>query len=79
EARIDRETSTVASGGHFTAVHHYPISIEWPPRWLEGQPSVREARRQVQNELGIRPDVRIGVGVDRLDYTKGILERFRAV
>src|SRR5262249_50745939 len=53
--------------------------IEWPPRWLEGQPSIREARRQVRDELGIRHDVRIGIGVDRLDYTKGILERFRAV
>jgi trehalose-6-phosphate synthase len=79
EARIDRETSTIGAGGHFTAVHHYPISIEWPPRWLEGQVSVREARRQVREENHIKPDVRIGVGVDRLDYTKGILERFRAV
>jgi trehalose 6-phosphate synthase len=79
EARIDRETSTISSGGHFTAVRHYPISIEWPPRWLDGQPSFREARRQVREAIGIKPDVKVGIGVDRLDYTKGILERFRAV
>ena len=79
EARIDRETSTVASGGHYTAVRHYPISIEWPPRWLEGQSTIREAEASVRKELGIKPHVKIGIGVDRLDYTKGILERFRAV
>jgi trehalose 6-phosphate synthase len=33
----------------------------------------------VRERLGIAADVRIGVGVDRLDYTKGILERFYAV
>ncbi|MGZ3700760.1 MAG: alpha,alpha-trehalose-phosphate synthase (UDP-forming) [Bdellovibrionota bacterium] len=79
ETRIDRETSTISAGGTLTAVRHYPISIEWPARWLEQQPPVREARRQVLEELSIKPDTRIGIGVDRLDYTKGILERFRAV
>lgn len=79
EARIDRETSTISSGGIFTAVRHYPISIEWPPRWLEGQSSVRDARRSVREQLSLPADIALGVGVDRLDYTKGILERFRAV
>ena len=31
EARIDRETFTVVCRGERTAVHRYPISIEWPP------------------------------------------------
>ncbi|HEY8278120.1 MAG TPA: trehalose-6-phosphate synthase [Bdellovibrionota bacterium] len=79
EARIDRETSDIASGGHFTAVRHYPISIEWPPRWLEGQDPIRECRRKVREEAGIAKSVKLGIGVDRLDYTKGILERFQAV
>ncbi len=79
ETRIDRETSTIASGGHYTAVRNYPISIEWPPRWLEGQPPIPQCQRQVRQELQIAPEVKLGVGVDRLDYTKGILERFLAV
>jgi trehalose 6-phosphate synthase len=79
EARIDRETSTISSGGHLTAVRTYPISIEWPPRWLEGQPSIREARRLLHEEFRIRNNVSVGIGVDRMDYTKGILERFRSV
>lgn len=79
ETRIDRETSTVTSGGNSTAVRHYPISIEWPSRWLENQPPIEECRRQVRTRLGVPEDLVLGVGVDRLDYTKGILERFRAV
>ncbi len=78
EARIDRESSTISSGGQFAAIRNYPISIEWPSRWLEGQATVREARHEVREKLGISVDLKIGIGVDRLDYTKGILERFRA-
>jgi trehalose 6-phosphate synthase len=79
EARIDRETNTITSRQYTTAVRQYPISIEWPSRWLEGQPSIPECRRQLRQNLGIAPDVKLGIGVDRLDYTKGILERFLAV
>jgi trehalose 6-phosphate synthase len=79
ETRIDRETSTITSGRNSTAVRQYPISIDWPPRWLEGQPTVSACRAEVRKKLGIAPDVKLGIGVDRLDYTKGILERFLAV
>ena len=79
ETRIDRETSTITSSGNSTAVRQYPISIEWPSRWLDGQPPVEECRRLVREKLGVPMDLKLGIGVDRLDYTKGILERFRAV
>jgi trehalose 6-phosphate synthase len=79
EARVDRETFTVSYGGEPTEVRRYPISIEWPPSSLLGQPDVATCRRQVRERLGMAQDLRFGIGVDRLDYTKGILERFRAV
>jgi trehalose 6-phosphate synthase len=79
EARVDRETFTVSFRGRLTAVHRYPISIEWPPRPLLGQKSVQDARGAVRERLGLPDDHAVGVGVERLDYTKGILERFRAV
>lgn len=79
ETRIDRETNTITSGQNATAVRQYPISIEWPSQWLEGQPPVEECRRIVKENLRIDADVKIAIGVDRLDYTKGILERFLAV
>ncbi|PIT98965.1 MAG: trehalose-6-phosphate synthase [Bdellovibrionales bacterium CG10_big_fil_rev_8_21_14_0_10_45_34] len=79
ECRIDKELSAVTRKGEVTGVQAYPISIEWPPRWLENQPSVDVARKSVRSELGLPESVRLGVGVDRLDYTKGIVERFLAI
>src|SRR5207247_1612609 len=78
-ARVDREMFTVSYRGKLTAVKRYPISIEWPPSpALVGTP-VEDCRRVVRARHGLPADHAIGVGVDRLDYTKGIEERLRAV
>ncbi|HEX5613075.1 MAG TPA: trehalose-6-phosphate synthase [Burkholderiales bacterium] len=79
EARVDRETFTISYAGGLTEVHRYPISIEWPPQALARQKPVAECRAEVLRDLGLDPQVRLGIGVDRLDYTKGILERFAAI
>ncbi|MEZ4393873.1 MAG: trehalose-6-phosphate synthase [Polyangiales bacterium] len=79
ESRIDRETSAVVQGGRKTLVRPYPISIEWPVHHLEGIADIETCRREVREELGLAPDALLGVGVDRLDYTKGIEERLLAV
>jgi len=79
EARVDREQFSVSLDGRTTLIRPYPISIEWPNRWVAGCPPVAECRREVIAELGLRSDAVIGVGVDRLDYTKGVEERFLAV
>ena len=66
--------------GEPTAVQRYPISIEWPPAALaHGAAGRRVPRRACASGTGLPPDTALGVGVDRLDYTKGIEERFRAV
>jgi trehalose 6-phosphate synthase len=79
EARIDRERDAVLFDGRWTLVRPYPISIEWPNRWLSSVPSVAECRRVVREEHDLDEEVRIAVGVDRIDYTKGIEERLLAV
>ncbi len=79
EARIDRETYTISYGGDQTAVRRYPISIEWPLNSKTMQKPLGECRADVRRRNGLASDAVIGVGVDRLDYTKGILERFLAV
>jgi trehalose 6-phosphate synthase len=79
EARIDREQNAVVQHGRATLVRPYPISIEWPSQWVSGAPSAAECRRSVRQALGLREDALLGVGVDRLDYTKGIEERLLAV
>ena len=79
EARVDRESFTVSRRGQLTQVNRYPISIEWPPAPLAALPGVDECRRSVRERLGLPRKHRLGLGVDRLDYTKGVLERFHAV
>jgi trehalose 6-phosphate synthase len=79
EARIDREQNAVIQQGRSTLVRPYPISVEWPVRWVAELPSVAECRATVLGDLGLSADALIGVGVDRLDYTKGVEERFLAV
>ncbi|MFI4902348.1 MAG: trehalose-6-phosphate synthase [Burkholderiales bacterium] len=79
EARVDRESFAVTRNGQRTEVHRYPISIEWPPEALAGQPDIPATRAEVRRRLDLPADHKIGIGIDRLDYTKGILERFSAV
>ncbi len=79
EARIDRERNAVIHRGRETLVKPYPISIEWPMRQLAQMPAPKQARAEVYRELDLAPGVRLGVGIDRLDYTKGIEERLLAV
>lgn len=79
EARVDREMFAVTYRGKLTAVNRYPISVEWPPSPDLLTPPVEECRQQVLERHGLPAGHRLGVGVDRLDYTKGVEERFRAV
>ena len=79
EARIDRELQAVVQGGRPSLVRSYPISIEWPNSLAQSAEPVAQCRRSVLAELGLAPDALLGVGVDRLDYTKGIEERLMAV
>ena len=79
EARVDRESFTVSFGGKVTAVRRYPISIAWPPEPEMVQKSVADCRSGIRLLNDLPPEHKLGVGVDRLDYTKGIVERFRAI
>ena len=79
ESRIDWEHFSVQRLDHRTSVRPYPISVDFADTPSE-QPaeSSYEERVSVLKALGVEADI-MGVGVDRLDYTKGILERFLAI
>lgn len=79
EARVDRESFTVSYGGKLTAVRRYPISIEWPPAPEMVQKPVPDCRSNIRQLHKLPAEHKLGVGVDRLDYTKGITERFHAI
>lgn len=80
EARIEHEHSTISFHDDDTLVESYPISIEWPSEAeMATWAPVDACRRIVRERFGYGPDHRLAVGVDRFDYTKGILERLHAV
>jgi len=80
EALTEWDRFAVNRQGHVTRVRPYPISVAFP----ENGKAVNEwhnmgaERAALCAELGIEASL-LGVGVDRVDYTKGILERFRAI
>ncbi len=80
EARVDWERFGVSKEGHLTLVKPFPISVAFPPVARDPYPTPPRAkdRDTLLKELGVRARF-LGVGVDRLDYTKGVLERFRAI
>ncbi len=77
ESRIDWERFAVQRDGHLTQVKPYPISIAFP---LPHNPHPVEfpSKETLLKEMGIAGDF-FAVGVDRIDYTKGIAERFHGV
>lgn len=77
ETRIEHEASTISYGGELTQVEPYPISIAWPES--EIALDVAQCRKELRERLKLPADHCIALGVDRLDYTKGIVERFQAV
>ncbi len=74
ESRIDYEHFTVTREAHTTSIKPFPISIadDAPKKPLQTD------RAGLLKPYGIHAQY-LGIGVDRLDYTKGIIERFRAV
>lgn len=77
ETRIEHEASTISFGGELTQVEPYPISIAWPDP--DAALDVAQCRHALRDSLQLPASHRIALGVDRLDYTKGIVERFQAV
>ncbi len=79
EAKVDRESFNVSLGGKLTAVRRYPISIAWPPDTALLRQPVLACRSEIREMNNLPPNHKLGVGVDRLDYTKGIVERLRSI
>jgi trehalose 6-phosphate synthase len=74
DVQVDRRRNVISRAGAQTAVRVYPVSVEWPAR-LTNQSSTADCRADLCRELHLPADVRLAVGVDRLDYTKGIIEK----
>jgi trehalose 6-phosphate synthase len=86
ESRTDREHMTVRRGGHTSVVRPYPVSVAFDGAGLadtelagiEIEQERIAVRQRLQSEFGVRAEC-LALGVDRLDYTKGIVERLDAI
>lgn len=79
EARVDRENFSVTIQGHVCYVKPFSISVEWPTQYEIPVDKFAAEREELLSELNLPKDIKMGIGVDRVDYTKGIIERFRSV
>ncbi len=80
ESRIDWERFAVKKAGHTTLVKPFPISVAFPEGFQDGpfEGASREERSRLAKDTGIKTRF-LGVGVERMDYTKGVLERFHGI
>ena len=79
ESRVDWEHFSVRRLDHLTLVRCFPISVDFSDvQEPESMPDSYVERSALLKALGVEATF-MGVGVDRVDYTKGILERFLAI
>ena len=81
ESRVNWERFSVERVGHLTEVRPFPISVahaedSQPYKSSRGSPYLD--RGALLKDYGVEA-LFMGIGVDRVDYTKGILERFRGI
>jgi alpha,alpha-trehalose-phosphate synthase [UDP-forming] len=79
ESRIDLEKFAVTRNNHISYIKPFPISIAfYNDNDKAGTDDIAIRKKELLKDLNIKSEY-IGLGVDRLDYTKGIIERFQAV
>lgn len=79
EARVDLEHGNICRNGDVTAVRAFPISIDFDAHVkMTSSPEVSAASSEWYRELGSAPEI-LGIGIDRIDYTKGIPDRLQAI
>jgi alpha,alpha-trehalose-phosphate synthase [UDP-forming] len=79
EAKVDYERYEVTRGGKVTVVRPFPISIDFDAHVETARSAAVEKEiDRWRSQLGLA-DETLGIGIDRIDYTKGIPERLRAL
>jgi trehalose-6-phosphate synthase len=78
ESRVMWESFSVKIGSQFTFVKPFPISIAFTLKDFETHSQYKVEPSELLREHGLSAQM-IGIGVDRIDYTKGLLEKFQAI
>ena len=76
---VDYECNMISYRGESTLVRPFPISVDFEQICQDARsPDVAEEMERLSDELELGGMV-VGLGIDRIDYTKGIPHRFRAI
>ena len=79
EAKVDWERSSITHNEKETLIRPFPISVDFKKiENMSRQAEVEENIKRIKKDRRLKNRL-IGIGVDRIDYTKGILERFKAI
>jgi trehalose 6-phosphate synthase len=78
ESRVIWENFSVKIGNQFTLVKPFPISIGFTLKDYDNSIEAREDPSELLKHYGLQAQY-LGVGVDRIDYTKGLIEKFLAI
>jgi trehalose 6-phosphate synthase len=78
-ASVDRKRGVATYRDRRTHVRAYPASVTWPCDALDQVEPADQCRALVRQALGLGMSERLIVGIDRLDYTKGLEEKILAV
>jgi len=79
DAEIDSRRHLVMWRGHVARIRSYPVGVSWANETVSATDPVSVCRERVLRDLQLPAGVRLCVGIDRLDYTKGINDKFLAV
>jgi len=79
EAEVERETSSVTYQGRQATVVSVPIGVDYDRiQAMAADSSLAQETARLREQFGLSAPI-LGLGVDRLDYTKGIPERLNAL
>jgi trehalose-6-phosphate synthase len=79
EAKVDHAQAEVTRGGKATMVRPFPISIDFD--WHNSTAAGKEVKHEMlcwRRRIGRMPEF-LGLGIDRIDYTKGLPERLQSL
>jgi len=79
EARVEYDLAKITKTSKATLVRSFPIGIDFEQvSQLSGSAQTESLRRELVRKYRLKNKI-VAVGVDRIDYTKGMIERFRAI
>ena len=79
ELSVEATRNTVRIGNRIVAVKAVPIGVDYDRiQQITHDPALEAEMARLRQELGLDTPI-VGIGVDRLDYTKGVLERLEAL